>query len=72
MVVVEVLLRGGGLGDDDWFVVVVGGGGGVGVEGVCGTIVLAVEEVLEELVVELALLSLFKSSSISLSLMLRK
>lgn len=69
MVVVEVLLRGGGLGDDDWFVVVVGGGG---VEGVCGTIVLAVEEVLEELVVELALLSLFKSSSISLSLMLRK
>lgn len=71
MVVVEVLLRGGGLGDDDWFVVVVGGGG-VGVEGVCGTIVLAVEEVLEELVVELALLSLFKSSSISLSLMLRK
>lgn len=71
MVVVEVLLRGGGLGDDDWFVVVVGGGS-VGVEGVCGTIVLAVEEVLEELVVELALLSLFKSSSISLSLMLRK
>lgn len=71
MVVVEVLLRGGGLGDDDWFVVVVGSGG-VGVEGVCGTIVLAVEEVLEELVVELALLSLFKSSSISLSLMLRK
>lgn len=71
MVVVEVLLRGGGLGDDDWFVVVVGGGS-VGVEGVCGTIVLAVEEVLEELVVELALLSLFKSSSISLSLMLWK
>lgn len=69
MVVVEVLLRGGELGDDDWFVVVVGSGG---VEGVCGTIVLAVEEVLEELVVELALLSLFKSSSISLSLMLRK